>query len=69
MDITQMGILALIKSAVTQTPQSLPEGFELEAAYPQICRHQIPTLAFEGALLCGISKENPAMRKLFQSYC
>lgn len=69
MDITQMGILALIKSAVTQVPQSLPEGFELEAAYPQICRHQIPTLAFEGALLCGISKENPAMRKLFQSYC
>lgn len=69
MDITQMGILALIKSAVTQAPQSLPEGFELEAAYPQICRHQIPTLAFEGALLCGISKENPAMRKLFQSYC
>lgn len=69
MTITQRGILALIKSAVTQVPQPLPEEFDLEAAYPLIRRHQIPTLAFEGALLCGIPRESPVMRKLFQSYC
>lgn len=69
MNVIQQGILALIKSAVTQAPQPLPEGFDLEKAYPLIRRHQIPTLAFEGALLCGIPRESPVMSKLFQSYC
>ena len=65
----QQGILILIKSAVTQTAHSLPADFDLEAAYPLIRRHQIPTLAFEGALLCGIPRSHPVMGKLFHSYC
>ena len=65
----QQGILTLIQSAVTQTAHILPEGFDLEAAYPLIRHHQIPTLAFEGALLCGLPRNTPVMQKLFRSYC
>ena len=69
MTTTRQGILALVKSAILQAPQVLPEGFDLEAAYPVIRSHQISTLAFEGALLCGIPRSHPVMQKLFQSYC
>ena len=69
MDTIQQGLIALIKSAVTQAPQPLPAGFDLEAAYPVICSHQIYTLAFEGAVLSGISTDLSIMKKLFQIYC
>lgn len=69
MNATQQGILALLKSAVTEQPQPLPAGFDIEAAYPLILRHHMVTMAYDGGVRCGISPQNPAMRKLFQGYC
>lgn len=69
MNTTQQGILALLKSAVTEQPQPLPDGFDIEAAYPLILRHHMVTLAYDGAVRCGISPQLPAMRRLFQGYC
>ena len=69
MNTTQQGILALLKSAVTEQPQPLPEGFDIEAACPLIRRHHMVTLAYDGAVRCGISPQHPAMRGLFQGYC
>lgn len=69
MDVTQQGILILLKSAVTEETLELPEGFTLEAAIPQIRRHHMVTLAYDGAVRCGISPREPVMRKLFQGYC
>lgn len=69
MDAMQKGIVTLLKSAVLQQPLPLPENFSLEEAFPVICRHHVTALAFEGGILCGISRQDPTMVKLFQYYC
>ena len=62
------GLLILIKSAVDGTPGVLPEGFSLTAIEKTIQKHQVVGLAYEGAVLCGIDKEHPAMQRLFRKY-
>lgn len=57
-----------MKSAVTQTAQPLPEGFSLEEAYPLLKAHHITALGYDGAIRCGIAKEEAVMQKLFQDY-
>ncbi|MBQ8833653.1 MAG: nucleotidyltransferase family protein [Oscillospiraceae bacterium] len=69
MNATQRGIVTLLKSSVTGESLALPEGFDLEEAYPMIRRHHMATMAYEGARNCGISTGHPVMQKLFQSYC
>lgn len=69
MDAIQRGVLTLIKAAVLQQSFPLPENFSLEQAYPLITRHHITAMAFEGALLCGIPRQEPIMGKLFPAYC
>lgn len=68
MDTVQQGIITLIRSGLTAQALPLPEGFDLDAAYPQILRHGIPALAYDGAVRCGIDKASPVMKKLFQGY-
>ena len=62
------GILTLLKSAITQRANSLPQGFSMEAAYPVIQRHHITAMAYDGAARCGLPKEDPVMGALFQDY-
>ena len=69
MDITQRGMITLLKSALTGEPLALPEGFDMEAAYLQIRRHHVAAMAYDGAVRCGISRQEPAMQKLFRSCC
>lgn len=69
MDIIQRGIITLIKSALTQQALPLPEGFDIEIAYPEIQKHNITSLAYDGAVRCGISRQAPGMQKLFQGSC
>lgn len=69
MNIIHSGMIMLLKAAVLQQSLPLPEGFALSAALPCIRRHQLVTLAYEGATICGISPMEPPMRELFQSYC
>ena len=68
MDIITQGIITLIKSAVTGEKLPLPEGFSLENAMEQIGRHGLYTLGYQGAFLCGIPVNEPAMGILFQRY-
>ena len=68
MNEMQQGLIALMKSAVVQQPQPLPEGFDLQAVMPLIMRHHIAALVYDGAARCGISYQDPAMVKLFQVY-
>ena len=65
----QIGILTLIRSAVTGQSSPLPADFRLEEAEKLIISHQIVGLAYEGAVLCGIQKSEPVMGRLFQLYC
>lgn len=67
MDSMQRGILTLIRSAVTGESRRLSEQFDMEAAMPQIRRHQLLPLVYEGAVRCGVDKSAPVMQKLFQS--
>lgn len=69
MDMTQKGVIALLKSALTGEKVLLPEGFDLAAAIRTVASHQIGTMAYEGAIRCGIPSDDPAMQRLFQYYC
>lgn len=69
MNVTQQGIIALLKSAVTGQAQPLPAEFDLESALKCINKHQMTAMAYEGAVLCGVDPKLPVMQKMFQSYC
>ena len=69
MEPLQKGILALVRAGITGEPMPLPTEFSMEEAFRQIQRHQIPGLAFEGALRCGVPKTHPVMQQLFRIYC
>ena len=69
MDEKQQGIITLIRSAISGETLPLPEGFTLGDAMEQIGRHGLQTLCYQGAFHCGISRSDPTMMKLFQSYC
>ena len=68
-DMTRKGILTLIKSAITEESLKLPEAFDIEEAFAEIKRHNIISLAYDGAVRCGVPKANPAMQTMFQLYC
>ena len=69
MNTTQASLLVLLKSAVMQLPQPLPDGFSMEEVLTLSKPHHVVTMVYEGALLCGISPADPAMRALFPKYC
>lgn len=69
MNTLQLGVITLIRSALTQRTYPLPEDFHIEDAVSVIRRHQIMSLCYEGAALCGIPTDTPFMQKLFQRYC
>ncbi|MBO5728194.1 MAG: nucleotidyltransferase family protein, partial [Oscillospiraceae bacterium] len=69
MEQQHIGILRLIKSALIGQPQPLPEGFSLEQAYPLVREHQLQPMIYEGAVVCGFSRQLPVMKQLFQEYC
>lgn len=67
-DVTRTGILTLIRSSITGEALPLPEGFDVETAFPIIKSHGIVTMAYDGAVKCGISKHLPVMQQMFQLY-
>lgn len=69
MNTMQQGVITLLKSAVLQRAFPLPPDFDLEEAYPQLKRHHMDAMLFEGAVLCGIPQEMPVMQKLLRSSC
>ena len=68
MNAVQQGIVTLIRSSLTGEVLPLPEGFDLEEAYPEILRHGMIAMAYDGAVSCGVDKKLPVMQKLFQGY-
>ena len=69
MNVTQQGIITLLKSAVTGEVFPLPGGFDLAAAWPQVKKHHMASLLYEGAVLCGIPRDSDVMQTLFHSCC
>lgn len=68
MDLQQRAILTLLHSGITGQAGSLPEGFSLEEAIPMLQRHSVAALAYEGAVVCAVDRQSPAMQQLFQRY-
>lgn len=66
MDITQQGVVALLKAAITGEGVALPEEFDIAEAQQLAKRHHMAPLLYEGAVRCGISPRSEAMRQLFQ---
>ena len=68
MNHQQRAIVALMKSALTQQPQTLPEGFDLENALDLVKKHHMTNLIYDGAVRCGIPAKTPVMQQLFRLY-
>lgn len=68
MNTTQQGILALLKSAVTGEAFLLPDGFSMEDACAIIKKQGLVTLAYDGAVRCGLSRKDPVMEDLLRHY-
>lgn len=65
----QTGVLALLKSGLTGAPCSLPEDLNWDNIIKTAQRHQIVNLLYYGAVNCGISQEEPAMKRWFSLVC
>lgn len=64
------GMIALLKSAITRQPETLPEEFRLDKTSVEQSRaHHMAPLIYEGAQICGISPRSPEMQELFRTYC
>ena len=68
MEITEKGLLTLLRSAITGEELPLPEGFGLEQAMELVKRHHMTALICEGARNCGLDRDSEAMKLLLHSY-
>lgn len=69
MNNIQLGVITLIKSAITGEKLALPDCFSLGEALPVLKKHGIQAMGYIGAVNCGIPKSDPIMQGLFQFYC
>lgn len=67
MNVQQKGLITLIKSALNNEVQKLPENFSLEGVIDIAREHQISPIVYYGALNCGFDKSSEAMKKLFEN--
>lgn len=68
-DSQTKGIIQLLRSVLTGEKAALPKDFSLEAARETIREHQIFSMAYFGALACGIPGNQPEMAWLFDKTC
>lgn len=69
MDNTLRALLTMVKSALTGSAERLEGTADLTAVAAMAARHQVGGLVYDGALRCGIDRQEPSMRSLFQTYC
>jgi hypothetical protein len=69
MDVTQKGLVTLLRSAITGQTQPLPEGFRLEDGLELTAKHHMAPLIYEGAAVCGLPLTDPSMGRMFHTYC
>ena len=62
------GLLLLVHSALTCQPAQLPQELPLDRIYELAAKHQVGAMAYDGAIRSGISKQDEAVKKLFQLY-
>lgn len=65
----QKTVISLIKAALTGKIVELPKDLNLEEILKISKKHNITTIVFYGALLCGVKNDNPLMNQLFMETC
>lgn len=68
MNSIHKGLMVLLRSAVTGEKMTLPEDFSPEAAWPIIKAQGLTTLVYAGAINCGLSREEPFLKKIWPHY-
>lgn len=63
MNMTQQGVIALMKSAITCEKTALPEQFDIEQAYPVLRRHGIMAMGYTGAMQTAMRLQNLSATK------
>lgn len=69
MDNLKLGIINIIKAALSGEKQVLPEDFNLNNAFSIAKRHSISPIFYYGAINCGIDNSDPMMQQLFMETC
>ena len=70
MNVIQKNILLLLKSAITGVAHEKLANFPLvsDEAKKVVKKHHLITLVYQGALNCGVSPDEPEMKRLFTAY-
>lgn len=68
MNINHLGLVTLLRSAITGEKLSLPEGFRLEDVDDLIQSQALLPMAYQGAYNCGISKDTELMKQYHEKY-
>lgn len=69
MNNQQIGLLSLIRSALTQIPAVLPEDFSLKDNLQLAIRHHLAVMVYYGAFHSGFDAHSPEMQTLFVEVC
>ena len=60
----QRGLVLLLRSAINDERLSLPREINLEGIFKEAARHGVVSLAYAGAMKCGIDKSLPLMQRI-----
>lgn len=67
LDEQQRGIILLIRSALTEREETLPDSFAPEKTQELIKQHQIAPLVYYGAVNCGIAPRSAVMQRFLSA--
>ena len=69
LDIQQKGVVTLVRNALLNQDNKMPEGFDFGAAVALAKKHGILNIAYYGAVNAGISQTDSVMQGLFMYSC
>lgn len=64
MDILHKRIITLLRSGITQEKLQFPQEFSMETAFDILRRQSVVPIAYQGAVNCGVDKNEPVMQKM-----
>ena len=68
MNITQSGIVMLLRSGITGEKLTLPDPFSIEEAALILRRQSVVPLAYQGAVNCGFAQESVVVQQMLGHY-
>ncbi len=69
MDTQNLGVVTILRSALKGEALTLPENFDWSKATHTLYSHNLAGLGLQGALLCGVPRNHPAVVNLTATFC